>query len=215
MRIFGIVVSLLGFWPVVSDAACRKEPVPEESSPDGAIYAGSFGDWSIFTNKDGDQCWAATKPMSEDISGGHVTSEFCRNDAYLMINNVPQDNIFDQVSYFSGFAFNENIVLEMNLGGTSFTMPIMDGQFAWTKSSSDDTKFIDKLAMIDEFTIKSVSKTGFVVLDLFGASGLRDALQAAKLACSGVITPMHVQENDANKNNITLASTYLIQSKRD
>jgi hypothetical protein len=59
------------------------------------------------------------------------------------------------------------------------------------------------------------SKTGFVVLDLFGASGLRDALQAAKLACSGVITPMHVQENGANKNNITLALTYLIQSKRD
>ena len=56
MRIFGIVVSLLVFWPVVSDAACRKEPVPEESSPDGAIYAGSFGDWSIFTSKDGDQC---------------------------------------------------------------------------------------------------------------------------------------------------------------
>ena len=40
MRIFGIVVSLLVFWPVVSDAACRKEPVPEESSPDGAIVPG-------------------------------------------------------------------------------------------------------------------------------------------------------------------------------
>ena len=130
-----------------------------------------------------------------------------------MINNVPQDNIFDQVSYFSGFAFNENIVLEMDLGGTSFTMPIMDDQFAWMKTSFDDREFIDQLAMIDKFTIKSVSKTGFIVLDLFGASGLRDALQAAKLACSGVITPMHVQENDTNKNNITLASTYLIQSK--
>ena len=213
MQLFGIVVSVLLFWPVVSNAACKKEPVPEGSSPDGSIYAGSFGDWSIFTSKDGDQCWAATIPMSEDISGGHLTSEFCRNDAYLMINNVPQDNIFDQVSYFSGFAFNENIVLEMDLGGTSFTMPIMDDQFAWMKTSFDDREFIDKLAMIDKFTIKSVSKTGFIVLDLFGASGLRDALQAAKLACSGVITPMHVQENDENKNNITLASTYLIQSK--
>ena len=215
MQLFCIVVSVLLFWPVVSNAACKKEPVPEWSSPDGSIYAGSFGDWSIFTSKDGDQCWAATIPMSEDISGGHLTSEFCRNDAYLMINNLPQDNIFDQVSYFSGFAFNENIVLEMDLGGTSFTMPIMDDQFAWMKTSFDDREFIDKLAMIDKFTIKSVSKTGFIVLDLFGASGLRDALQAAKLACSGVITPMHVQENDANKNNITLASTYLIQSKRD
>ena len=196
--------------PHVGRNRCRKSHLQTVPFMQGASVIGLS-----LQNKDGDQCWAATKPMSEDISGGHVTSEFCRNDAYLMINNVPQDNIFDQVSYFSGFAFNENIVLEMNLGGTSFTMPIMDGQFAWTKSSSDDIKFIDKLAMIDEFTIKSVSKTGFVVLDLFGASGLRDALQAAKLACSGVITPMHVQENDANKNNITLALTYLIQSKRD
>ena len=96
----------------LSAEPCFDRPYPEDFTL-VRQFTGSFGSWSVFIDKNPRQCWLTTKPIKTDVTERKIMPKICRNDPYLMVNFIPSEDIFAEVSYISGHDLDDNSKVEV------------------------------------------------------------------------------------------------------
>lgn len=167
----------------LSAEPCLDRPYPEDFTSSTAMFTGSFGSWSVFIDKNPRQCWLTTKPIKTDVTERKIMPKICRNDPYLMVNFIPSEDIFAEVSYISGHDLDDNSKVEVISGDQKFHLSLTKGQIAWTKNATVDGLLLGSMRNQKILKIGSRSARGNSFVDTFKVNGLNFAIESVKVLC--------------------------------
>ena len=167
----------------LSAEPCFERPYPDDFKSSSARFSGSFGSWSVFIDKNPRQCWLMAKPTKTEVRERRIRPKYCRNDPYLMINFIPSENVFAEVSYFSGHDLNDKSEVAVISGDQKFYMSITAGQIAWTKNAVSDGLLLGSMRNQKVLNIRSRSAQGNILIDTFKVNGLNFAIESVKILC--------------------------------
>ena len=167
----------------LSTELCFDQPYPDDLRSSTARFTGSFGSWSVFIDKDPRQCWLLTKPTKTNITKRKTKPKYCRNDPYLMVNFIPSEDVFAEVSYISGHDLDDKSEVEVISGDQKFHLSITKGQIAWTKNATMDGLLLGSMRNQKVLNIGSRSAQGNIFVDTFKVGGLNFAIESVKILC--------------------------------
>lgn len=110
-------------------------------------------------------------------------SKICRNDPYLMVNFIPSEDIFAEISYISGHDLDDNSKVEVISGDQKFHLSLTKGQIAWTKNATVDGLLLGSMRNQKILKIGSRSARGNSFVDTFKVNGLNFAIESVKVLC--------------------------------
>ena len=100
-----------------------------------------------------------------------------------MINFIPSEGVFAELSYFSGHDLDDKSKVEVISGDQKFTLSITKGQIAWTKNATMDGLLLGSMRNQKILTIRSRSVQGNILVDTFKVGGLNFAIESVKVLC--------------------------------
>ncbi len=162
-------------------AACGA--VAQDSSQSNNRVAAET-DWSIFVEKDPQECWAVSAPKETvNTKDGRVVA-VKRGDILLFVYYRPARNEQGVVSFTGGYPFAEGSTVKLEVGDSSFDM-FTEGEWAWPATESDDSKITTALKRGTEAVLTARSARGTQTKDTFSLLGFTAALEKAEESCKG------------------------------
>ncbi|MEO0819176.1 MAG: invasion associated locus B family protein [Pseudomonadota bacterium] len=143
-------------------------------------------DWSVFqAEADGAKvCWIVTQPKTSSAFRDGKPVEVRRGDIFLMVAVRPKDGVKNEVSFISGYPFQQGSTVEAKVGSNAFTM-FTDGENAWLRSPEEDGTVVGAFRRGAQAEMRGVSSRGTTTVDTFSLFGFTDALGAASKLCEG------------------------------
>ncbi len=181
--LFATEASVMTVPKTLSVEPCLERSYPDDFTSSTAKLTGSFGSWSVFVDKNPRQCWLMAKPTDTEIRERKIKPKYCRNDPYLMINFIPSEDVFAELSYFSGHDLDDKSKVEVISGDQKFTLSITKGQIAWTKNATMDGLLLGSMRNQKTLNIRSRSAQGNILVDTFKVGGLNFAIESVKVLC--------------------------------
>lgn len=138
-------------------------------------------DWTVYKFKDGgsDACFitsaaktARTEPRGR--SRGAVT---------IQVTHRPGAGTFDEVSYASGYPFQDDSTVRASIGSQRFNL-FTSGSTAWTTSTGEDEKLVRAMKAGATMRVQGTSSRGAKSNDTFSLSGFTAAYNAMNRICS-------------------------------
>jgi len=172
MRTFAVLATalLLTAFAVPADAA------------DAPTFLGTFHDWSAYTRGSGDGrvCYALSEPKSKEPARAK------RDPVYFLINDWPGRHSKGEAEIVPGYPYREGVNVTVQTGGTKFAFFTKnEGKSggAWILNPDDATKLLNAMETGVTAVVTGTSRRGTVTKDIYGLSGLADAMEKIHQAC--------------------------------
>ena len=140
--------------------------------------SGKYKNWESFTltTDKVKVCFAQTKPTKR------APAVIKRNSSRIFVTFRPSENINDEISITSGYAY-KNSTVSAKSGKSNFSF-FSQGDFAWLLDENEERKFIKIMKRATDLMIKGKTKDGAETTDHYSMMGFTKAYNTAKKTCS-------------------------------
>ena len=140
---------------------------------------GKFKDWETFTVTENNNkiCFAQSIPILR------TPKKFERNPSRLFVSFRPTEDIKDEVSATSGYAFQKEKVVKAKSGKKTFDFFAQEN-FAWILDTEEEQKFIQAMKKASRVMIIGRTDKGKQTIDHYSLMGFSKAYNTAKKNCS-------------------------------
>lgn len=144
-------------------------------------------DWSVYVEPAGatkpTECWIVSAPQKAEIfeNGKKVSAN--RGDILLWVTFKPSQGIRGEISFTGGYPFKSASPVKIQIGSASYSM-FVEGEYAWPKNSSDDSKIRESMKRGATAVLSGTSSRGKTTKDTFSLKGFTAALEDAQKRCS-------------------------------
>ena len=140
---------------------------------------GEFKDWETFTVTENNNkiCFAQSVPILR------APKKFERNPSRLFVSFRPTEDIKDEVSATSGYAFQKEKVVKAKSGKKTFDFFAQEN-FAWILNAEEEQKFIQAMKKASRVMIIGRTDKGKQTIDHYSLMGFSKAYNTAKKNCS-------------------------------
>ena len=188
-------------------------------------------DWSVFVEKNPEECWAVTSPKTARASKNGKVVAIRRGRILLFTFFRPGAGVTGQISFTAGYPFAKNSLVSLRVGSQTFKLET-DGEWAWPTSKAMDEKLMAALQRGRSATLVGKSQRGATTEDTFSLMGYTAAVKDAARLCGmnvpklkavtpTVTAPKKIDENkcanDASKCSVAelcSRSSYLRSGKK-
>ncbi len=140
---------------------------------------GKFKDWETFAVNENNNkiCFAQSIPILR------APKKFERNPSRLFVSFRPTEDIKDEVSATSGYAFQKEKVVKAKSGKKTFDFFAQEN-FAWILNAEEEQKFIQAMKKASRVMIIGRTDKGKQTIDHYSLMGFSKAYNTAKKNCS-------------------------------
>ena len=140
---------------------------------------GKFKDWETFTVNENNNkiCFAQSIPIVR------APKKFERNPSRLFVSFRPIEDIKDEVSTTSGYAFQKEKIVIAKSGKKTFDFFVQEN-FAWILDTEEEQKFIQAMKKASRVMIIGRTDKGKQTIDHYSLMGFSKAYTTAKKNCS-------------------------------
>jgi hypothetical protein len=153
--------------------------LPERLAAAEQTFVATYRDWSLFTYQDGSSrlCFIASEPKSRD---GNYTR---RGDPALLVTRLPGADDTAEVSMQPGYTFQEGSTVRIVVDGNRTFEMFTQGEYAWTRSPTEDRALIAAMRAGIELTARGTSSRDTWSEDSYSLLGFTAAFNALEQAC--------------------------------
>lgn len=137
-------------------------------------------DWSVFVGDNPKECWGVSAPKETVNTKDGQPVAVRRGDILLFITFRPGKS--GEVSFMGGYPFADGSTVELDVGGTKFTL-FTNGEGAWAGSPEEDAKIIAALKAGSDAAVSGRSGRGTLTRDKFSLLGFTAAMDEAAKRC--------------------------------
>jgi len=105
-------------------------------------------------------------------------------EARLFISFRPGENITNEISITSGYAFNNKNSIKAISGKNKYTFDIIRENFAWITDNKFEKKMIKTMQKGSRIMVKAHNQKGSQTIDHYSLLGFTKAYKATKANCS-------------------------------
>ena len=140
---------------------------------------GKFKDWETFTVTENDNkiCFTQSIPILR------APKKFERNPSRLFISFRPTEDIKDEVSATSGYAFQKEKIVKAKTGKKTYDFFSRE-EFAWILDNEEEQRFIKAMKKASRVMIIGRTEKGKQTIDHYSLMGFTKAYDTAKKNCS-------------------------------
>ena len=140
---------------------------------------GKFKDWETFsvTENNNKICFAQSIPILR------APKKFERNPSRLFISFRPTEDIKDEVSATSGYAFQKERIVKAKTGKKTYDF-FSQEEFAWILDTEEEQRFIKAMKKASRVMIIGRTEKGKQTIDHYSLMGFTKAYGTAKKNCS-------------------------------
>ena len=140
---------------------------------------GTHKDWEtyVINSETGKVCFAQSKPV---LQAPKTTTR----EARLFISFRPGENITNEISITSGYAFNNKNSITATSGKNKYKFDITQESFAWMTSNKLEKKMIGIMQTGSRIMITGYNQEGSQTIDHYSLLGFTKAYSTAKKNCS-------------------------------
>ena len=140
---------------------------------------GKFKDWETFTVTENNNkiCFAQSIPILR------APKKFERNPSRLFISFRPTEDIKDEVSATSGYAFQKEKIVKAKTGKKTYDFFSRE-EFAWILDTEEEQRFIKAMKKASRVMIIGRTEKGKQTIDHYSLMGFTKAYDTAKKNCS-------------------------------
>lgn len=139
---------------------------------------GDFSDWSAFKYEENGNviCFMASEPTKAE---GNYSR---RGQIHAMVTHRPGENRSDEVSIQAGYAYQENVPVEVQVGALKVRL-FTEGESAWTVDKDTDRQLVQAMIKGSTMVVQGTSSRGTNTMDTYSLAGFTRAYQAISQAC--------------------------------
>ena len=140
---------------------------------------GKFKDWETFAVNENNNkiCFAQSIPILR------APKKFERNPSRLFVSFRPTEDIIDEISATSGYAFQKEKIVKAKTGKKTFNFFAQEN-FAWILDTEEEQKFIQAMKKASRVMIIGRTDKGKQTIDHYSLMGFSKAYNTAKKNCS-------------------------------
>jgi|TARA_B100000780_G_scaffold59179_1_gene37764 invasion protein IalB len=140
---------------------------------------GTHKDWETYVIKSetGKVCFTQSKPVLQAPKANP-------REARLFISFRPGENITNEISITSGYAFNNKNSITAISGKNKYTFDIVRENFAWITDNKFEKKMIKTMQKGSRIMVKAHNQKGSQTIDHYSLLGFTKAYKATKANCS-------------------------------
>ena len=140
---------------------------------------GTHKDWETYIVKSnsGKVCFAQSKPVLQ------APKKNIR-EARLFVSFRPTENITNEISITSGYAYNNKNSISAASGKNKYKFDITQESFAWMTSNKLEKKMIGIMQTGSRIMITGYNQKGSQTIDHYSLLGFTKAYKATKANCS-------------------------------
>ena len=152
--------------------------VPVAAWAEGANVAGTFGDWSLYTNDAGASriCFVAAAPAEKKPANAN------RATMLFYISAWPKDGVRSEVSVKLGYPIKSGSTVGVAVDSEKFDLFPKDER-AYVADATQELKLIEALKKGTKATVSATSERGTLTTDTYSLTGLTMALQKMTETC--------------------------------
>lgn len=141
------------------------------------------GDWATYVRGEGEarECWASSQPSRSEASRKNVR----RGDIFLTARIQPSEDVFNEVSFRSGYPFDKGSQVSVRIGNEEVTM-FTEGENAWPEGEPEDEQLVEAFRRGVRAVVRGVSSRGTRTTDTFSLIGFTKAVERSMAVCSQV-----------------------------
>jgi hypothetical protein len=139
---------------------------------------GTHKDWEtyVINSEKGKVCFAQSKPV---LQAPKTNSR----EARLFISFRPGENIANEISITSGYAFNNKNSINAISGKNKYIFDIVREDFAWITDNKFEKKMIKTMKKGSRIMIKAYNQKGSQTIDHYSLLGFTKAYKATQANC--------------------------------
>lgn len=160
-----------------------------------ATWAGAQGthtrvdvknDWSIFAEEIGGNkiCWIVSRPTESAAFRGGNRVQVRRGEIYMTVSIRPGDGTKNEVSFISGYPFQQGSTVSLEIDGGNEQEMFTDGEHAWLSSPDEDDKAVASFRRGLKAEVTGTSSRGTRTVDTFSLRGFTAAITDARRRCN-------------------------------
>ncbi len=143
------------------------------SLADPIVFKKNFSHWSVYyeLKSNGKKLYyAVSTPIQTKVYNG------IRDEAYMAITYVNPTEY--TISVYFGFIVDSKKPLSLNTANSTYTLPVIQDEFAYTYNSSDDINILNDLVTSSNtlIEIRSYDISAGLAVDYYAPTGLKEAL---------------------------------------
>jgi hypothetical protein len=142
-------------------------------------------DWSVFVAGSPKECYIVSPPTGSTARRDGENVEVDRGDIRLFVAFRPGEGVVNEVSFTSGYPFQDGSAAQLEVGGQTFTLSPGQGEaneWAWT-DPADDARAVAALKGGATATVTGTSSRGTTTADTFSLMGFTAAVEDAEARC--------------------------------
>jgi Invasion associated locus B (IalB) protein len=181
-----VALAIIGV-AVASPTGARTHKASRFTPPPGAqdggpTFLGAFKDWSAFSRGSGDArvCYMLSEPKAKEPASAK------RDPAYFLINDWPGRRARGEAEVVPGYQYREGSTVKVQVGKESFdffTKNQGSSGGAWVLNPADEKQLLAAMRAGLTAIVTGTSKRGTETRDIYGLSGMGDALDKIHDAC--------------------------------
>ena len=140
------------------------------------------------------QCWIVSSPKEVVNKKGDRIVAVDRGDILLFVSFQPSADVKGQVSFKSGYPFEEGAVIKLQISDQQYdliargidnpqTSELNEAHLAWSKSDSDDARIIESMKRGADAVVPGVSRRNTTTIDTFSLLGFTAAVEDVEKRC--------------------------------
>ena len=149
----------------------------------GPAAAQEASDWTVFRDTGPVECFAASRPTSQETSRDGQPVEVSRGEIRLFVFYRPDEGVNGQVAFTGGYRFAPDSRVTLQVGGAEF-MLFTDGEWAWPANPEEDARILQALRDGTEAVLTGQSERGTVTRDTFSLQGFAPSMDEAQRLCA-------------------------------
>lgn len=142
-------------------------------------------DWNVYVANNPLECWIGTTPVKTVNTRGGQPVKVTRSATWLMVTNRPDSGVRGQVSFTGGYPLQAKQTIVLQIDQQKFTLPVVDGEWAWPESEDMDAKIITALKRGAKAVVLAESTRGTKTRDEFSLIGFTAAFNTSAKRCFG------------------------------
>jgi len=160
----------------------RNAPAADPPAANEPSLLGSYKDWSAYSRGSGDAkvCYALSQPRTQ------APDNVKRDPAYFLLNDWPGRHARAESEIVPGYRYQEGSTVTVQIGTdkyTFFTKNDTNSGSAWVLNPADDSNLLKALRAGSTATVIGTSKRGTKTTDIYGLSGVSEAIARIHDAC--------------------------------
>jgi invasion protein IalB len=143
-------------------------------------------DWSVFTPTNPRECYIVSPPTASVARRDNQVVQVERGDIRLFVTFRPDDSVRGEVSFTSGYPFQDGSTVRVRVGNETFTLGTGSGEadrWAWPASPQEDARLIAAFRRGSDAQVTGTSARGTTTEDTFSLMGFSAALSDAEARC--------------------------------